>query len=200
MDIKWHAKQLMAKMAIRLLGTTGWYSGYWNHWRGSLFDYADAVVFTSYLFTTTRQFRSEPSCPRACGGEPGGLPGVDLDLKEALSLVARFAIEYQSEYDEFPYDKPVGPRRFHLSNSGYSCGDAEILYSMIRNLKPKRIIEVGSGYTTLLISETIGRIIQDDPKYVCEFTAIEPYPPDYLDPLPAGAQPFISFSRADGVP
>ena len=41
MDIRWHVKQLMAKMAIHLLKGTGWYSGYWNHWRGTLFDHAE---------------------------------------------------------------------------------------------------------------------------------------------------------------
>ena len=35
-----------------------------------------------------------------------------------------------------------------------------------------------------MISETINRIIQDDSNYICEFTAIEPYPPEYLSPLP----------------
>ena len=138
-----------------------------------------------------------PACdqlPDRLWQEPHDPPGVDLRIEEALNLVARFAKAYQSEYDQFPYDKPAEPQRFHLSTPAYSCGDAEVLYSMIRDLKPRRIIEVGSGYTTLLISETIGRMVRDEPGYVCEFTAIEPYPPDYLNPLPAGVNRLLPVS------
>jgi hypothetical protein len=70
---------------------------------------------------------------------------------------------------------------------------------MIRDLKPRRIIEVGSGYTTLLISETIDRISRNDPDFVCEFTAIEPHPPDYLNPLPAGVKRLLPV-RVQAVP
>ena len=65
---------------------------------------------------------------------------MDLQIKEGLNLVARFAEAYRLEYDVFPFEKPAEPQRFCL-NSAYSCGDAEMLYSMIRDLKPRRIIE-----------------------------------------------------------
>ncbi len=183
-DIKWHTKQVMAKTAIRLLEKTGWYSDYWNHWRGSLFDHAEQH---GLHILPVHYYSPVPDTGKLSEGlwhEPDDPPGVDLQIEEGLNRVARFAKEYQSDYAELPYDRPAGPLRFHLSNSAYLCGDAEVLYGMIRDLKPRRIVEVGSGYTTLLISETISRMIQDDPKYVCEFTAVEPYPPQYLSPLP----------------
>jgi Methyltransferase domain len=186
MDIKWHAKQLMAKTAIRLLEQTGWYTGYWNQWRGSLFDHAERHglhVLPVHFYTP---IPDGEKLPESLWQERNDPPGVDLRIEEGLSLLARLAERYRSEYDQFPYEKPAEPQRFHLSNTAYSCGDAEILYSMIRDLKPRRIVEVGSGYTTLQISETIGRMVQDDPGLACEFTAIEPYPPEYLSPRPAG--------------
>ena len=64
---------------------------------------------------------------------------------------------------------------------------------MIRNLRPRRIIEVGSGYTTLLISESISHIKTHDSTYVCDFIAIEPYPPSYLAPLPASVSRLVPF-------
>jgi hypothetical protein len=198
-DIKWHVKQLMAKTAIWLLRKTGWYSGYWNHWRGSLFDHAERHglhILPVHYYTPIPVAGELPASVWQEGDDPYG---VDLQIKEGLNLVARFAKGYRLEYDEFPYDKPAEPQRFHLSNSAYSCGDAEILYSMIRDLKPRRIIEVGSGYTTLLISETIGRIIRDEPSCVCEFTAIEPYPPDYLNPVPAAVKRLLP-AQVQAVP
>ena len=185
MDITWHAKQLMAKTAIWLLEKTGWYSGYWNHWRGSLFDHAQRHglhILPVHFYSPIPDIEK---LPESLWGDREDPVGVDLQIEQGLNRVARFAEAYRSDYEELPYDKPVEPQRFHVSNNAYGCGDAEILYCMIRYLKPRRIIEVGSGYTTLLISETIGRIVRDDPKFSCEFTAIEPYPPDYLNPLPA---------------
>ena len=184
MDIQWHTKQLMAKMAIGLLQKTGWYSGYWNQWRANLFDHAERRglhILPVHYYTPVPDGEK---LPESLWGERDNPSGVDLQIKEGLNRVARFAEKYRSEYDIFPFEKPAEPQRFCL-NSAYSCGDAEMLYSMIQDLKPRRIIEVGSGYTTLLISETINRIIQDDSNYICEFTAIEPYPPEYLSPLPA---------------
>jgi hypothetical protein len=56
---------------------------------------------------------------------------------------------------------------------------------MIRDLKPQRIIEIGSGRTTLLMSQAIRQNQSQDPNYSCDFLAIEPYPPEYLNPWPS---------------
>ena len=199
MDIQWHVKQRMAKMAIGLLKATGWYSGYWNHWRGSLFDYAErhGLHITPVHYYTpipdTRNLADDQA------DEPGHLPGVDLRIEQGLDLVARYAKAYRADYDKIPYENPAEPQRFHLSNSAYLCGDAEILYSMIRNLRPRRIIEVGSGFTTLLIHETITQLKRNDGNYVCEFTAIKPYPPQYLCPLPTSVSRLVT-SPVQAVP
>jgi hypothetical protein len=185
MDIRWYIKSFMATSAIWMLDKTGWYSGYWNHWRGSLFDKAERHglhILPVHYYTP---IPAGEKLPHSLWKESQDAPGVDLQIEAGLNLVARFAREFQSEYDTFPFAPPAELQKFHLANKAYTCGDAELLYSMIRDLKPRRIIEVGSGYTTLLINETIDHIIRQDAGFVCEFTAIEPYPPDYLKPLPA---------------
>jgi predicted O-methyltransferase YrrM len=70
-----------------------------------------------------------------------------LDLREAeqLALAEKFA-EY---YPQQPFsEKPTPGRRFYLDNPSYSHHDAIILYCMLRHLQPKRIIEVGSGFSS----------------------------------------------------
>jgi hypothetical protein len=54
--------------------------------------------------------------------------------------------------DDFPFrdERAVG-RRYQLRNSSYSPFDAFVLYGMIRFLKPRRLIEVGCGYTSSAI-------------------------------------------------
>jgi hypothetical protein len=51
---------------------------------------------------------------------------------------------------------------------------------MIRHYKPRRIIEIGSGYSTRCAASAIVRNRQIDPQYECELIAIEPYPDNVL--------------------
>lgn len=57
---------------------------------------------------------------------------------------------------------------------------------MIREFRPARMIEVGSGVTTTLAAQAIRKNREEDPSYQCDFTAIEPFPvrvnPDALPP------------------
>jgi hypothetical protein len=53
--------------------------------------------------------------------------------------------------------------------------DAEILYCMIRWFKPENIVEVGSGFSTYLIAQSVeqNRILEN---VLCNFSTIEPFP------------------------
>jgi hypothetical protein len=199
MDVAWHAKTLMAKTAIGMLKRTGWYSGYWNHWRGELFDHAERNglhVMPVHYYTPVPETLNVPEEVWSSRLEA---PSLALRVEEGRSTLARLAERFREEYDALPFARPGGPPRFHLDNGTYSCGDAEILYAMIRDLKPRRIIEVGSGYSTLLISEAITRNLRDDPSSPCDFVAVEPYPPGYLSPPPAGVSRFLP-SLVQSVP
>ena len=48
---------------------------------------------------------------------------------------------------------------FYLSNGSFEWLDAYILYFLVRTLRPKKIIEIGSGFSTLLIGDAIKKII-----------------------------------------
>jgi hypothetical protein len=54
--------------------------------------------------------------------------------------------------------------------------DAEILHCMIRYFKPGKIIEIGSGYSTLLSAQAILKNQEEEDSYKCDLVAIEPYP------------------------
>src|SRR5207253_2556327 len=43
-----------------------------------------------------------------------------------------------------------------------------------------RIVEIGSGFSTLISSIAIGKNKAEDPSYRCELTAIEPFPQKQL--------------------
>ncbi len=100
---------------------------------------------------------------------PEELKGIDLRSQEQLQLLEKFA----GFYEELPFgDNKKEGLRYYYQNPSYSYADAIFLFSMLRHLRPKRIIEVGSGFSscvTLDVNELfLGKSLK------CTF--IEPYP------------------------
>lgn len=85
-------------------------------------------------------------------GEPKpNIPGIDLNKDEQLKLLEKF----ETFYAEMPFsDNKNGNLRYYFKNSAYSYSDAIFLYCMIRHLRPGRIIEVGSGYSSCVSLDT----------------------------------------------
>ncbi len=192
MGIEWRSKELMAKTAIRILKGTGWYAGYWNQWRGRIFDYAERHglhILPVHFYTPVPEVSKFGD--GHWGGDSPDPTGIALRTEEALALIERLAGAYRSEYEDFPYVKPDDPHAFYLSNAAFHCGDAEILYGLLRDLKPRRMVEVGSGNSSLVAAQAFRRNLRDDPASACEFVCVEPYPPAYLTPLPDGVTRMI---------
>lgn len=108
------------------------------------------------------------------------MPGVDLNADAQLALLSQF--RFQDELRAIPLEKS-SPDRFGYRNNMYSFGDAEILYSMIRLKRPKRIIEVGSGNSTLMARLALEANAREMPGYGCTHICIEPYEMPWLERL-----------------
>jgi predicted O-methyltransferase YrrM len=109
------------------------------------------------------------------------LTGIDINLPGQLDLLATFEKCFRAEYEQFPH----GPTSsgFYLNNTTFQAVDAEILYCIIRHFKPRRICEVGSGFSTrLMTSATLANEAEGGER--CQITAIEPNPPPDLNNLP----------------
>ena len=110
------------------------------------------------------------------------LPGIDFHLDKQVSLVGSF--DYWDELDAIP-KTPVPGYGFHYDNGAFEAPDAEFLYSFIRKLKPARILEIGSGYSTRMTIEAIGASKAEDPAYLCDLTCVEPFCREWLERLDA---------------
>src|SRR6266702_4199932 len=78
------------------------------------------------------------------------LPGIDWNLDEQLALLKD--LRYADELADLARPPPAGGAagtQFHFNNGAFESGDAEFLYQIVRARKPRRIIEVGSGNSTL---------------------------------------------------
>lgn len=108
------------------------------------------------------------------------LVGININEKEQIDLLSLFSLRYKEEYDRLPRNKTTNPYQYYLNNQMFDAVDAEILYCMNRHFKPKRIVEIGSGCSTLLSAQAILKNREEDSSYECEFVAIEPYPSEVL--------------------
>lgn len=97
------------------------------------------------------------------------IPGVDLQFDAQIKLAQEFADYYKDI--QFPENKKEGCR-YYLDNEFFSYGDGVTLYSMMRRFKPKRVIEVGSGFSSAAMLEVSERFHNGE----IDFTFIEPFP------------------------
>ena len=105
------------------------------------------------------------------------IPGLDLNVPAQLDLLGRF--DYQEELSAFPL-LYSGEGSYFFENGWYGAGDAEFLYSLIRLMQPRRIIEVGSGYSTLVAIEALRRNAEGGAA-LCDHLCIEPYERSWLE-------------------
>ncbi|QSQ15429.1 class I SAM-dependent methyltransferase [Myxococcus landrumensis] len=106
--------------------------------------------------------------------------GVDLREAQQLALLERFAAKYGDEYGALPRGpEGVAPHEFHLDNSAFGTVDAEVLYCLVRELKPRRLFEIGSGWSTRLSARAC-RANEAEGSPACELVAFEPYPSEVL--------------------
>ncbi len=111
---------------------------------------------------------------------PSELIGIDVNERRQLELLSLF-LKFKNEYDRFPKDEAVEPFQYYLHNDYFEGVDGEILYCMIRHFKPRKIFEIGSGYSTYLSAQAIGKNEQEDENHNCALVAIEPYPNKILE-------------------
>lgn len=101
------------------------------------------------------------------------LGGVQMDVDAGMALIEDGLAEYIAEFD-FPEEGPRPPGEFFLGNTNYGAVDAELLYAMVRARKPRLVVELGSGMTTLLIGTAARRNAGDG--VATEHVAYDPYP------------------------
>ena len=104
---------------------------------------------------------------------PSDCSGIDFRPDFQLKLLKDSFAQFSSEYNTFPI-KSTGSNHFHLNNDAFTGIDPYIYYCMIRNFKPRTVIEVGSGNSTLLGVEACQ--LNASTRYV----VIDPWPRGFI--------------------
>jgi hypothetical protein len=105
---------------------------------------------------------------------PSELVGIDMNDAMQLDLLRNHFPRFRSEYDQFPAEPTGEPIQFHHNNGLFDGTDALVAYCMIRHFQPRLIIEVGSGFSSLISAEAIAK--NKNSALIC----IEPFPRQFL--------------------
>jgi predicted O-methyltransferase YrrM len=110
--------------------------------------------------------------------KPRDLPGLEMNHVAQLELLCLMRLS--SEVSQLGGAKSAD-RQFHFNNGSFESGDAEFLYQFVRLKKPKRVIEIGSGFSTLLVRDALVVNRLEDPDAQVVHTCIEPFEMQWLE-------------------
>jgi predicted O-methyltransferase YrrM len=109
-------------------------------------------------------------------GASSDMSEIAWNTSAQMELMTSGFTPYVKEIDFTSQQKQESPPRYFYSNDQYPCLDAEVLYCMLRRYQPARIVEIGSGFSTLITAEVNRR----HRGCAMEVTCIEPYPRQFL--------------------
>lgn len=111
----------------------------------------------------------EAAIAAASHGEEAGADGIDLREEHQYRLLRTLANYYETM--PFP-EQQRADCRYWLDNGFFSYADGILLHCLMRHLRPRRIVEVGSGFSSAAMLDTDERCLGAQ----TQFTFIEPYP------------------------
>ena len=115
---------------------------------------------------------------------------LELDHDTTLMLLQRME-PFGPELADVPARSECG---YCWDNPAFDGGDASLLYGMIRLVRPRRIIEIGSGWSTLIGLR--GLQMNGAGEYLC----IEPYPNPDIQRLGREGRITLDQRRVQDVP
>ena len=100
--------------------------------------------------------------------DEGQLPGFDFRPHEMVGLWRRHLAAMRAA--PFPA-RESAPHRYYADNDAYGWSDARVLLAMFSEFRPRRVLEVGSGFSSACMLD-----IADHLGLATSFTFVEPYP------------------------
>ncbi len=133
------------------------------------------------VYPTLDHYYESFPCSNEGAAAERDLPGIDWNVAEQLEQLSRFA--WAHELTALPHAS-VPPPGYFYNNASFGPGDAETLYSMIRLNKPKTLVEIGAGASTMVAIAAIAANRSEDSRYACEHICIEPFECAWLEKAP----------------
>lgn len=128
--------------------------------------------------------------------------GIDMNLAGQVNTVDDLARQHLEEYQSLSTmkmrpDLDVVRRQLFLHNT-YGEIDGFLLFAIIRSTRPRRLIEIGAGGSTLL-SILATKMNEEEGSPAAEVVSIEPYPEQYVREALRGRGELIE-KRVENIP
>ena len=135
------------------------------------------------------------SLPDELWREPATMHGIDLGIDRALDLLEG---ELRAFLEEF--SGPRGPLAggYQMPNSFYGSLDSAVLHAIVRWRRPARVVELGSGNSSLLIAHALECNRADG--FETRYQIFDPFPFHGGGRVPAPASAEVSAVAAQRVP
>ncbi len=104
-------------------------------------------------------------------------PALDFHLDEQLCRLRTELSPFAAEWN-FPEAANHDHHRFHFNNGFFEHVDAEVAYSFVRLRRPRRLVEIGCGYSSLLLGAAMRRNSEEG--FSGDHIGIEPYPSPFV--------------------
>jgi Methyltransferase domain len=144
--------------------------------REAIQKYGANIIPTDFYSNTPSISEIESSYEYATGEAPYRSEALfdHAFLTQTLAELSRHSLEFDPAVE----GNEETAETFFWSNSQFSYSDAMSYYCFIRKLKPKRIVEIGSGFSTLVAVEALQK--NESGSIVC----VEPFPRPFLQRNP----------------
>jgi predicted O-methyltransferase YrrM len=96
----------------------------------------------------------------------------DLRLRQQLQFLREASSEYGAEWT-FP-DRERNRSEYHYNNGFFEAVDAEIAYTFVRRYKPRKILEIGTGFSTRVLASAL-QANQDRDQVHGELISVDPH-------------------------
>ena len=121
-----------------------------------------------------RELAREPHRSRIWSDPPRPTPGIDWN-GERQRWLARDVFGAQERL-AFVQHETGDPTEYWAANDQYPALDAWVLEGFLRYLRPKRMIEIGSGFSSLVSARVNREFLAGSMRFTC----VEPYPRPFL--------------------
>jgi hypothetical protein len=113
------------------------------------------------------------SLPETLWSRASQLIGIHMNEPAQLELLHSF-LRFHDEYQRFPTAPSAERDGFYIGNHLFDGVDALVAYCMVRHFQPRLIIEVGSGFSSLVLGQAAAE--NGNAPLIC----IEPFPREFL--------------------
>ena len=110
-------------------------------------------------------------------GLRSGLEGIDLRVDAQLKFLNELGSNYSDEC-QWPLSPTNNSSQFYIQNNSFSYGCAASTHCMIRYCKPENVIEIGSGMSSMVISDALS-INHTKDRQRSKYIIVDPYPSSF---------------------